>query len=415
MSTVKAEKRQTKKAIANQLNPVVELAKFGFVLDTLEQLREEDRKTVIDLLADWGADYEHTIKGGGLASRNPVPEVLKPFESVSAELAASAKELAIEARDKNPNATNPYPVDSALAKIWDSHFHDQQDDCKAVEIAKPDNRSDFERRQREAIRDAQARMESAIEQQRQLKIDYERLKKRLKSIKQDYDDAVEDAQNASIDLDDARDGNLPAVRTLPFKDDLDTPAVPPPVDLGADFDLRVLKRGELQKETGCDEEIGLTESQINKIKAEIEGSTIGHLEKFQRENPNWNTSIKGIGEKAIDALLDAQNEFRRKHPIPDPDSASQDDAMTVDEAGKLISQIMRKCGDVELDCVNDDGVKFATDVNGQAFQMREKIQHSGVVTDAQATAIRNWLNGIDEWWTRLDGEDELDVPDEDGE
>lgn len=96
---------------------------------------------------------------------------------------------------------------------------------------------------------------------------------------------------------------------------------PPPVDVGGELDLICFTRKNLVSHCGseCPAE-GLTDSKIDALKEAIGGSTVAHLEKFQRETFNWPQAIKGFGEKWIDRLQDAHLAIRTAHNIPAEES-----------------------------------------------------------------------------------------------
>lgn len=94
---------------------------------------------------------------------------------------------------------------------------------------------------------------------------------------------------------------FPSEVTIPGK-----PSGPAPVDEGAAKPLSALK------------DFGLTASKLELIEQHIEGSTVGALEKFQRDNLNWVEKITRLGPEGANDVLDAQAEFRKKFPFPDP-------------------------------------------------------------------------------------------------
>lgn len=65
-------------------------------------------------------------------------------------------------------------------------------------------------------------------------------------------------------------------------------------------------------------EFGMTKAKVDALIETVGGKTIGHLEKYQRENIHWTTDTKGFGEEWITKLQDAHEQLRRRFPMPDP-------------------------------------------------------------------------------------------------
>ena len=377
------------------------LAKLGFVVAD-DDLTDAELVTAREWLE--AKDVQDTA----------VPEFLRDFEAVDAPLTQSAldagKAKGLAGASEN---TCPYPPDTILRAYWTDGF-------KSGAAQKEANRkADFEARQKLAIEDAQSRMESAVENQREYRRVWNQLKSRLKSVKQDYEDSVEEAQEAYEQLQAARDGNLPLQRPLPFKDedrpgDQNIGGPPPelPEDFGGKKDLNCLRKGTIQKETGCREDIGLGPAIIDKLKEACGGTTIGALEKWQRENPDWNRT-KGFGEERVTQLQDAHLEIRRKWPIPTAaDAVPSDPPMTAAEADSELAKLIDDCQTVADECENDEGQAMGESVGSQATAMRRSIKEFGSVTTDQARAIRNWRHGIGNWIASInDPGDEIDDDD----
>ena len=394
------------------------LAKLGFIVG-------DDDLTDVELLdaSEWLEAKEFPEVA--------VPEFLRHFEAVDALLTQSAldagKAKGLAGASEN---TCPYPPDTILRAYWTDGF-------KSGAAQKEANRkADFEARQKLAIEDAQSRMESAVENQREYRRVWNQLKSRLKSVKQDYEDSVEEAQEAYEQLQAARDGNLPLQRPLPFKDedrpgDQNIGGPPPelPEDFGGKKDLNCLKKGTIQKATGCREDIGLTDKQIDSLKEQVGGDTIAHLEKFQRENQYWNRDLKGFGEERITQLQDAHSAIRTKWPEPTVEDATaavmnkaaehvnsglisgvtavgpNGQGMTHTQAVRRLQDLVARAGDVADECDNPDGVKFCESVAEEAGKVCGTILESGQVTAKQIEALCNWETGVEGWATDEDDED----------
>jgi ribosome modulation factor len=383
---------------------IARLAKLGFVVSD-DDLTDAELVTAREWLD--GKDFPAT----------DVPEFLRDYEGVDAPL----MQVALDAGKAKGQAgasenTCPYPPGTIMRAYWTDGF---KDGMLAKEAAR---KADFESRKQLAIEDAQSRMESAVESQREYRKQWNHLKSRLKSVKQDYEDAVEEAQEAYEELQNARDGNLPAQRPLPFKDDkpsvpdqdIGGPAAPLPEDHGGKMDLNCLKKGEVQKQTGCRDDIGLSNKQIESLKEQIGGSTIAALEKFQREHQDWNRELDGFGEERITQLQDAHLEIRKTFPIPTAaDAGPAEPPMTATEADSELEKLIAECETVADECDNDEGQSMAESVGSQATAMRRSIKDFGSVTTEQARAIRNWRHGIGNWLASIDDPSDVDELEDD--
>lgn len=70
---------------------------------------------------------------------------------------------------------------------------------------------------------------------------------------------------------------------------------------------------------------GITATKAAAIAEQIEGSTLGDLEAFQREHQDWDRQISGFGEQWITRLQDAQMVIRELFPVPVEFSVQTDD------------------------------------------------------------------------------------------
>jgi hypothetical protein len=75
-------------------------------------------------------------------------------------------------------------------------------------------------------------------------------------------------------------------------------------------------------------QFGTTKGITKSLKAAVGGGTVGHLEKFMANNPEfWHRDIKGIGKEKLTTLQDAHLAFRQQHPM-----VSDEDRSDVDYA-----------------------------------------------------------------------------------
>jgi len=386
----------------------VQLERFGILIpidefDGLNQDELNDLKTSMDLVIreNWGSQ----VDGIEEDRRTKLPEWVMRFEAVSAPLARDAANKGEDAKQSGRSRlTCPYPPGTAVAKIW----QDAYDEAKVAPKSEAKTPTDdFAQRQRAAIADARSRMEQAVSQQREYRGILESLKRKTKSVKQHYEDAVEAAESASEELEDAIEGRLPAQRVLPFKDDeTDTeeaaPVAKPKRDEGGFIDLEYLIKGRLQEYIpGTPEDKGLSEKQVEKLKKAVGGDTIADLEKFQQSKGTWWTKeIEGFGPEAITKLQDVHEIMRRKFPIPDPSDTTDEDEiedLTTGQAIERLSKLIERCGDVGDECDHEDGKSFCESVAKSASEMRAKILNSDQVTGAQIRALFNWESGVSKW------------------
>lgn len=417
----------------------VRLAKFGFVVsvDAIEAWDPKAPEQIGRAVDCWDDEFAKLMEGEMIPGfvRTPIPPLLRDngFDLGGEEHIANAKQLGREAQAAGRDSGFcPFPLESVLAKSWGEGFDaavvDATTPANSTELAtkapaktEAERKAEFAERQQAAIDDARAKIEAALDQQRHSRSVWNKLKKQLKSVKQDYEDAVEEAQDAHEELQDALDGNLPAQRSLPFPaekpsvadQNVGGPARPLPEDHGAAMDLNCLKKGEIQKHTACRDDVGLSAKQIEKLKEAVAGDTIAALEKFQRETFNWVDAINGFGEAAITLLQDAHLEIRKKFPMPTADDAV-DEIMTESEALKRLSELIDRCGDIADECDNPDGVTFLDDVAEKAGGVRKTILDQHLVTPDQDSAIKGWEAGVEKWADDEVDED-LDVPAADDE
>ena len=393
-----------------------QLASYGFgkaTAEVIEAWHDVDYDDVVQALERWDSEANKAEEGHGVAAehRTPVPEILLGLEEVSAEMAAEAACWGTEAvADKHSERDNPFPPHTAMAAIWLEQFkiafHAAGTAPATAPLVAAREKTDRAAEQRAAIETAQMVMEESLDSQRELKREYERLKSRLKGVKADYDDVVLAGQEASRQLADARAGILPAQRALPFKeaigDDLDDDvshrAVELPPDHGGKMDLNCLKKGDLQKQTGCREDMGMTKGQIEKLKEACGGTTIEALEKWQRENVNWNTSLTGFGEERITQLQDAHSALRTKFPMP---VAGDEPAVETNASAllKRMAALIQRAGDIASACEDTAGATFCQSVSTEATKIMGTIEKTGKVTPPQMLALEHWEIAVEKWAT----------------
>lgn len=384
------------------------LAKLGFVVAD-DDLTDAELVTAREWLE--AKDFLDTA----------VPEFLRDFEAVDAPLTQSALDAG-KAKGQAGASENtcPYPPGTIMRAYWTDGF---KDGMLAKEAAR---KADFEARKQLAIEDAQSRMESAVESQREYRKQWNHLKSRLKSVKQDYEDAVEEAQEAYEELQNARDGHLPLQRPLPFKDD--KPSVPdqdiggngmstqPARDEGVFVSLDHLVKGDLQEFIeGTNADLGISQKQADILKDKVGGTgSVGDLEKFMRDHGEWwHKDIDGIGKETRGKIEDALAVVRRKFPIPSPDAVPAEPPMTAAEADSELEKLIAECEIVADECDNDEGQAMAESVGSQATAMRRSIKEFGSVTTEQARAIRNWRHGIGNWLASIDDPSDVDELEDD--
>lgn len=89
-------------------------------------------------------------------------------------------------------------------------------------------------------------------------------------------------------------------------------------------------------------EFSMTQAKIDLLKeSKFEIKTVGDLERTMRENANWHRDIKGLGQAAIDKLIDVLVEFRLSHPVPvpgeEPDLEAASESAAAEESADLAS------------------------------------------------------------------------------
>lgn len=83
---------------------------------------------------------------------------------------------------------------------------------------------------------------------------------------------------------------------------------------------------------------GMTKKKCAVIADVCGGKTIGHLEKFMRENAYWNRDLPGFGEQWITKLQDAHLAYRLKFPMPSEEPTdTTSEAEPVDQAALLLT------------------------------------------------------------------------------
>jgi len=301
------------------------LAAFGFVVpdDTIRGWTDE-QDDVLACLDQWELDRWTAAKGEAIDSRErtPVPEFLKGFEQVTPQQIITASEQGKKAAEDIDQTSehNPYPIDTALAKAWDDALANNviKPDTPG-KIIKPNEKLEQAQQQRAVIEDLQARIEDTLNEQREVRREWDRRKEMASASKKQFDGIVAELEQLSAKLEDARNGKLHAQRSFPFPEDtVDAQGQPPLRDEGAFISLDYLIKGDLQEFIpGTPEDKGLSEKQVDKLKGKV-GDTIGDLEKFQQEKGQWWVKeIEGFGPETITKLQDAQEIVRRKFPVPD--------------------------------------------------------------------------------------------------
>jgi hypothetical protein len=386
-------------------------------------------------------DLSNQRKGQPEAERTPMPPLLKPFEKIPNPIQLKIREEGMKAKETGqPISDNLYSPGSLLSQLWvegwtaakaPAPIISAAEQIKAKEDQKRIAEEDRIRRRDSTLRilhnkEMHARQDADSAERR-----WNDLKVQCKSAKAEFDAAISALRTAGHEIDALNEGTyerqktiaevVPAAskpttsdvaRTLPDTDTVDQPAI----DAGAGHGLMALCKGPLQKATGCNEDLGLSKVQIEKLQAAVDGSTIGHLEKFQRENRDWNRSIPQFGEAAITKLQDAHSAFRRKFPQSDspakggpvkpaepaakPAEKKGAETKPMDNAGALVAlqAIVIKTGEV---CATSD-IQAATDfcgsVSQQAADMRKKLEESKQApTVDQERAINNWTEAVDKW------------------
>jgi len=67
---------------------------------------------------------------------------------------------------------------------------------------------------------------------------------------------------------------------------------------------------------------GVSKKKLEAVAESAGGSTIGHLEKFMREDEWWHKKAKGLGEVWVTRITDALWNFRKQHPVPTEEDAA---------------------------------------------------------------------------------------------
>lgn len=399
---------------------------FGFEVPT-SVITAWDTKAIHNIarvVASWEEDYQKhdTSEAIPEVARMGIPPLLRPYEEFNQGRVDKAHAMAKDAADAGRSVnSNPFPPKSLLATYWIGAFGVTQPPAietvePSVELKDARARTDRARDQALAIEAAQDRMEAAINSQTELKREFDGLKSQMKSVKADYDDAVLEAQEAGRELREARAGILPTQRSLPFPADSGSMEIPDfgsielDPDHGAAKDLNCLKRKTIQDETGCSEDVGLTAKQIETLKEQIGGTTIGALEKFQRETFNWEQAIKGFGEEKITLLSNAHLEIRKKFPMPTAnDSIDSAPSFDLDESIARLDRLIRRATDIAEDCDSEAGAEHCYSVGDDAVKMRTNITEAGKVSSRQSDAILNWEKSVEKWAPKVDPlEEDLD-------
>lgn len=169
----------------------------------------------------------------------------------------------------------------------------------------------------------QKRIDDAEAHVRRMEGNVEAVKDDLKEAKESLGFAIKKLREAIVN---------PPNELLPFPEDdelFDDDSVDPEPaeDVGAKLPLIVLafkddeQISNLAKERAVK---GLTVKRVESLAEQIEGSTIGDLEKHQRENPFWNADLKGFGEEWITRLQDAHMIVREVYPMPSEADSTDD-------------------------------------------------------------------------------------------
>jgi hypothetical protein len=414
------------------------LAEFGFTES--EAWTDSELLDVIDTLEKWGNESAEARHGRGVSPtiRTPVPEILKAFEQVQPESALAAKADGAKAATLGQTENdNPMPPGTALGEVWLLAFREAKATATETAATKEAARkADQEEQRRIAIEAAQHELEEASLHVAELEDQIVDLKGEMGELTASLKNARSRNSKASRMLARARGGIFE--RTMPFPSDKPTtldvpdqdiggPPVPLPEDHGAAKDLNCLRKGTVQKETGCRDDIGLGQAIIEKLKEACGGTTIGALEKWQRENPDWNRT-KGFGEERVTQLQDAHMAVRQKWPIPTIEQAIVDHAakafndgamsgataettnvtMTHTQAVRRLQDLVARAGDVADDCESDAGVAFCESVAEQAGKVCGTILESNTVTPKQIEAITNWEAAVEGWARGGDDVDDLE-------
>lgn len=417
-------------------------------------------------LRHWQEEYDFAQAGKAQSKddRWPMPEILKPFDDPDAGQLTGSQAMGKHGAEHGRDIqTCPYPAEGKLAEMWRvGHALGQPaaaasdkttpetvvNPAEVIHLTPPkstnpspgDRAAEKARRIKEFLesrRDEALRVNAELDQAEWTWNEAKRtvsaakgrcdeLMMRLRSLNRDItriQNGTYEYQESFFPPEDKKSkGAIPADQ-LP---ETDTPDLPP-VDEGANFDLMTLKKGTLQKTTGCDSELGLSPTQIDKLKEAVGGSTIAALEKFQREHSHWSKEIKGFGDAAIDKLQDAMVAFRTKFPMPlattsrpatskpSPVPAKTDEKkpaakkkdtkppgkMSQDEAIQALQVITQRASETLALITHEDGKRFCSDVSKCAFDVLQKLKdQQRDPTDEEAQAIRNWRSGIDAWHSK---------------
>lgn len=398
---------------------------FGFEVpkSVIESWDPKAVQQIARVVLSWEDDYQKhdTDEAIPEVARLGIPPLLRPYEEFNQGRVDKAHAMAKDAAAANRSInSNPFPPKSILATYWIGAFGVTQQPVietvePSIEVKDARARTDRARDQALAIEAAQDRMEAAVNSQTELKREFEALKSQMKSVKADYDDAALEILEAGRELREARSGILPTQRSLPFPKESASLEIPDfggielDPDHGAAKDLNCLKRKTIQTETGCGEDVGLTAKQIEMLKEQIGGTTIGALEKFQRETFNWEDAIKGFGEEKITLLSNAHLEIRKKFPMPTAnDSIDTAPSFVLDESVARLDRLIRRATDIAEECDSDSGAEHCYSVGDEAVKMRSNIIESGKVSSRQSNAILNWEKSVEKWAPKSG---DMEVPD----
>lgn len=435
------------------------LQQFGFAGVTVEWVRglaEPLQGTLHDLLESWENEYHAALCGEGDPFPTAVPAFLKAFDAATPEQTSDAAKLGAGAKIAGYKTTdNPYPPGTTLRAIWKeafssetfsetptdasiqertfmtpTHLNHTRTSARLSTDATTESidASQREQRRHDYIEQLRTEIEESTELARETRSKLDRLDSDAQDARTAWNDSILKAETASEKLQLARAGIFPdSARNWPFPPDnhnsncnLDsswrnetnprtrpTPRTQKHPDNGATFDLSSLQRGKLQKITDCDPEWGLSARQVERLKETVNGDTIAHLEKFQRDTFNWEQAIPGFGESTITKLQDAHLAFRIKYDMPESDESTLMDAASSNadpdseqmtaHAIERLTKLIDLCEDViDLDNSEDQqATEFCDSVALQASELRQQLITLGEVTTNQLRTIDSWLIAVE--------------------
>ncbi len=201
-------------------------------------------------------------------------------------------------------------------------------------------------------------------------------------------------------------GHLPLTGNKPLKNQKGLPDPGPigpdehgakPIGHLSSKDIKRINPEAFEAAKSREEPIGLTDTQIEAI-AQKDIKTVADLENFIATDEWWHQKIKGIGEKAVNRVIDTLVAFRAIYPIPAPPEVVQ--PADWEQAAEELKSLVKTAKDLSLDLAaadKDDGASFCNDVAEEADGVLKTIMATKAVTDKQRDATKGWAEGIAKW------------------